>query len=162
MTAPGTLLMAVLIGAGGLMATLSACAPPPPPPPAVLMLSIAAGPDQNPDATGRAAPVAVHLFQLATTAKFERADIFALIEREQATLGADGLASEEFVLAPGETRAITRELKKDTQAIGVAVLYRDIDHATWRAMVPVGNTGPQRLMLKTQGIVATLSPAPGP
>ncbi len=157
-----SLSMAALIGAGGLLASLCACAPPPPPPPAVLMLSIAAGPDQNPDATGHAAPVAVHLFQLATTAKFERADIFALIEREQATLGTDGLASEEFVLAPGETRTVTRELKKDTQAVGVAVLFRDIDHATWRAMAPVSNTGPQKLLLKTQGITASLSPASAP
>jgi type VI secretion system protein VasD len=129
----------------------------PPPPPAVLTLTIVAGTDQNPDASGRPAPVAVRLFELSGTAKFERADVFALTEREQQTLGAEGQGSEEFVLRPGETRAVTRELKKGVQFVGVAVLFRDIDRSHWRVMAPVGVSGPTKLTLRVNGLNATLA-----
>lgn len=136
---------------------LAACGPTPPPP-AVLDLSIAAGPDQNPDVTGRPAPVAVRVFYLAASAKFERADVFALTEREAATLGADSMGSEEFVLRPGETRAINRMPKSGVQFLGVAVLFRDIDRARWRAVAPVAASGPTKLQLATAGIRVTLAP----
>ena len=73
------------------------------------------------------------------TAKFERADVFALTEHEQQTLGQDDAGSQEFVLSPGETQTKTFELKPGVQAIGVVVLYRDIDNAQWRADAPVGD-----------------------
>jgi type VI secretion system protein VasD len=129
----------------------------PPPPPAVLTLTLVAGTDQNPDPTGRPAPVAVRLFELNGTAKFERADVFALTEHEQQTLGAEGQGSEEFVLRPGETRTITRELKKGVQFLGIAVLFRDIDRSHWRAMAQVGVSGPTKLMLRINGLNATLA-----
>ncbi len=131
----------------------------PPPPPAVLSLTIKGSADQNTDPTGHASPVAVHLYQLATTAKFERSDFFALTEREQATLGQDVLASEEVLLAPGETQTITRELKKGTQSVGLVVLFRDIDHAKWRVFAPVAASGPSKLILNIAGTTATLAPA---
>ena len=56
--------------------------------------------------------VASHCVLLNGTAKFERADVFALTEHEQQTLGDESQGSEEFVLRPGETRTVTRELKK--------------------------------------------------
>jgi type VI secretion system protein VasD len=149
---PATLPFVALVAPG----LLSACASPPPPP-AVLNLAIDAGADQNPDNAGRAAPVAVHMYQLAATAKFERADVFAMIEREQQTLGSDVLASEEFVLSPGEQRTISRELKMGVQFIGIVVLFRDIDHATWRAIGKVATSGPSKLTLRTKGIVASLA-----
>jgi type VI secretion system protein VasD len=141
----------------GAFALLAATAAAPPPPPAVLTLTIIAGADQNPDATGRPAPVAVHLFELTGTAKFERADVFALTEHERQTLGDDGQGSEEFVLRPGETRTITRELKKGVQFIGIAVLFRDIDRSHWRAIAQVGVSGPTKLTLRVNGLSAALA-----
>jgi type VI secretion system protein VasD len=138
---------------------LAASCAAPPPPPAVLTLTINAGADQNPDAGGHGAPVAVTLFQLDATGKFERADVFALMEREAQTLGDEDAGSEQFVLRPGESRTVTRELKKGVQFVGVVVLFRDIDRATWRAMAPVAASGPTRLTLTTAGITAKLSPS---
>lgn len=135
----------------------SRCASPPLPP-ATLELAVSAGADQNPDEAGRPTAVAVRLYQLAATGKFERADVFALTEREAETLGAETLASEEFVVASGESRTIARELKRDTQFVGVAVLFRDIDHATWKASASVRSNGPTRLALRTGGRKAELMP----
>ena len=128
-----------------------------PPPPAVLTLAMNAGPDVNPGASGGPTAVAVRLYQLTATAKFERADVFALTEREQATLGTDSLGSEEFVLKPGESRTITRDLKKDVQFVGVVALFRDIDHAKWRAFAPVAASGPTRRALTISRLSVSLA-----
>jgi len=129
-----------------------------PPPPAVLTLNVIGNADQNPGTTpGKGTPVAVRLFQLNDPAKFERSDVFALTEREQQTLGAESQGSEEFVLRPGETRTLTRELKKGVQFVGIAVLFRDIDQAHWRAVSPVAASGPSKLTLKINGLTATLT-----
>ena len=128
-----------------------------PPPPAVLTLNVIGGADQNPGTSGQSTPVAVRLFQLNDPAKFERSDVFALTEREQQTLGSESQGSEEFVLRPGETRTLTRELKKGVQFIGIAVLFRDPDNARWRAVSPVATSGPSKLTLKINGLSATLT-----
>ena len=128
-----------------------------PPPPAVLTLTVIGGADQNPDASGQGATVAVRLFQLKSNAAFERADVFAVTEREQQTLGTDGLGSEEFVIKPGETRTITRELKPGAQFIGTAVLFRDVDRARWRGIVPVAASGPSRRILTITRLTAALA-----
>jgi type VI secretion system protein VasD len=128
-----------------------------PPPPAVLTLSVIGSADQNPDASGQAATVAVRLFQLKSNAAFERADVFALTEREQQTLGTEGLGSEEFVIKPGESRTITRELKPGAQFIGTAVLFRDIDRARWRGIAPVAASGPSRRTLTITRLTAALA-----
>jgi type VI secretion system protein VasD len=135
------------------LSCLFACDPLPP----VLTLSVVASADQNPSPTGTATAVAVRLFQLGSTAKFERADVFALTEREQQTLGTDDLGSEEFVVRPGEIRVITRDLKPGAQYIGIAVLFRDIDKARWRGMAPVAANGPSRHTLTVKALSATLA-----
>jgi type VI secretion system protein VasD len=128
-----------------------------PPPPAVLTLTVIGGADQNADASGQGATVAVRLFQLKSNAAFERADVFAVTEREQQTLGTDGLGSEEFVIKPGETRTITRELKPGAQFIGTAVLFRDVDRARWRGIAPVAASGPSRRTLTITRLTAALA-----
>jgi type VI secretion system protein VasD len=123
----------------------------------VLTLTVVGGADQNPDASGQGATVAVRLFQLKSNAGFERADVFALTEREQQTLGTEGLGSEEFVIKPGESRTITRELKPGAQFIGTAVLFRDIDRARWRGIAPVTASGPSRRILTITRLTAALA-----
>jgi type VI secretion system protein VasD len=142
----------------GVVAVLSTrCSSPPPP--AVLTLNVIGGADQNPDPSGKPAPVAVRLFQLNNPAKFERSDVFALTEREQQTLGSDDQGSEEFVLRPGETRVVTRELKKEVQYLGAVAMFRNIDDpkTRWRAVAPVAASGPTKLTLKISGLTATLT-----
>lgn len=143
-----------------LTALIASCGPPPPPPPAVVTLQIDAGADQNPNRAGQAAPVAIHILQLTTPAKFERADVFAILEREAATLGDELAASETVTVAPGESKTLVRTMKPGVQALGVAVAFRDIDKATWRAVAPVGPSGPIALQVRTTGIVADLKPKP--
>lgn len=139
-------------------AVLTYCAPPPKPP-AVLTLTMIGSADQNADASGKASPLAVRIYQLTQTAKFERSDVFALTEREAATLGQDSAGSQEFVLSPGETQTKTFELKNGVQAIGIVALYRDIDRAQWRAVSPVATSGPTNLVLNVGRLAVALRPA---
>lgn len=142
-------------------AVLAACAapPPPPPPPPTLELSIVSSPDQNQDPSGRAAPVAVHLYQLTGSGKFERASMLQLTENEAQTLGDQSVGSEEIIVKPGETRTIKRELKPGVQFLGAAVLFRDVNRAHCCGFSPVAPHGPTKLMLKISGVSATLAPS---
>jgi type VI secretion system protein VasD len=131
----------LLIGFFGLLA-LARCAPAPPPPP-VLNLTITGTAAQNPDPAGHASPVAVRIYQLSGTAKFSQADVFGLMNNEAKILGAEeATSSMEFLIAPGENKKVTVDLKPMVSAIGVAVLYRDIDHAQWRSTVTANAHGP--------------------
>lgn len=141
-----------------LLLMAARCAPAPPPPPATLDLAIACGPGINPDAAGNPAPVAVRLFFLNAPTRFQRADVFPLTEQEKATLAEEGAGSEEMIVRPGQHLAITRDLPKGVRFLGVAVLFRDIDRAKWRAVAPLAPSGPNRLTLTVDGIEAKLAP----
>jgi type VI secretion system protein VasD len=137
------------------LASLTGCAPAPKPPP-VLELTITGTPDQNPDSAGRASPVAVRVYQLSATAKFEQADVFALKDHEQGTLGTESQASQEFLISPGDTKKVKIDLKPMVSSIGVAVMYRDIDAAKWRAVEPANANGPTTLSATVGKLVLTL------
>jgi type VI secretion system protein VasD len=144
----------VLLACAGLLA-LARCGSPPPPP--VLQLSINGGADQNPDGAGRAAPVAVRVYQLSGTAKFTQSDVFALKDNEAKTLGGEAAAgSQEYLISPGEKKSVTIDLKPMVSSIGVAVLYRDIDHANWRATAPANAHGPTNLTATVGKLALTL------
>lgn len=115
---------ALLVGCGGAA---------PPPPPTVASVAIAAAADINPDAAGAAAPVAVRIYQLASTAAFEKADFFQLYQNDQSVLGADMLGRDEMVLAPGASQQLTVEMKPGARFIGVVAAFRDVQNARWRA-----------------------------
>jgi type VI secretion system protein VasD len=142
-----------------MAAIVAACAAPPPPPPATLELTIAATPDQNPDPSGRATPVAVRLYQLTGSGRFEHASMLALSENEAQTLGDQSVGSEEILVKPGETRTIKRELKPGVQFLGAAVLFRDVNRAHCCGYSPVAPHGPTKLILKISGDTATLAPS---
>jgi type VI secretion system protein VasD len=135
----------------------SRCAPAPPPP-ATLDLAIACGPGINPDDAGKPAPVAVRLFFLNAPTRFQRADVFPLTEQEKATLAEEGAGSEEMIVRPGQHLAVTRDVPKGVRFLGVAVLFRDIDRAKWRAVAPLASSGPNRLTLTVEGTEAKLAP----
>jgi len=139
---------------------LKGCASAPPPaPPTALDLTIKAGPDQNPDPTGAPAPVAIQIYQLASAGAFGNADFFALTNSPAATLGQDLIATESYVVSPGGSQEVAHTLMTATQFLGVAVEFRDINHATWRQVVPITAHATNKLLLTTAKLSVTLAPA---
>jgi type VI secretion system protein VasD len=135
-------LLGLLAGVGSGLAGcgMFAKAPPPapaPPPPVKGTLSIhfIAASGINPDARARPSPVVVRLYELKASALFEAADFVSLYEKDQAILGADIVARDEFVFRPGENKAINKPLAAETKFIGVVAAFRELERARWRAVV---------------------------
>lgn len=136
--------------------TLARCGAAPPPPP-VLNLTIIGTARQNPDTSGQPSPVAVRVYQLSGTGKFSQADVFALKDNEAKTLGTEEAATaQEYLISPGATQKVTINLKPMVSSIGVAVLYRDIDQAQWRATAPAAASGPTDLTATVGKLAVTL------
>lgn len=117
---------------------LLGCAKPPPPPPKpkVLTLDVQAAANVNPDARGRPSPVVVRIYELKSAAPFENADFVSLYEKDQSVLGAEVVVRDEFVLAPGESKAIKREAG-ESKFLAVMAAFRDLERARWRAVSPL-------------------------
>ena len=112
---------------------LSACASKPPKPePARARL--VASEHVNPDASGRASPIVVRLFQLRDEDAFATAEFFDLYGKEKEVLGESLVSRQEYMLAPGETRDLEIPLDAQARFLGVLAAYRDIRGAQWRAL----------------------------
>jgi len=126
-----------LVGAAG-------CSSPPPPKPITtpVAMTLVAGADANPDARGRASPLTVRVYALKTSGAFESADFFTLFEKDQATLGAEMVQREEFLLRPGDSKKLELSLAPDVKSIGLMAAYRDLERARWREVraIDVGKT----------------------
>jgi type VI secretion system protein VasD len=119
----------------GVLAVAACASPPPPPPPPVvsdIQLQVLAGADVNPDARRRASPVTVRIYALKSAAPFEAADFFSLFDKDTATLGAELVQREEFLMRPGDQKALPMKFGPEVKAIGVMVAYRDLERARWR------------------------------
>jgi len=129
-----------------------------PPPPAVLTLNIVGSAGQNPDPSGHGTTVAVQLYQLAATGKFQSTDVYSLIGKEAQVLGTDEMgSSEQFLVAPGQSLTETRPLKPTVTAVGLAVLFRQINQSTWKLVAPVAASGPSVVTLQINGLTATIA-----
>ena len=104
-------------------------------------MTIAASADSNPDASGRASPVVVRVYQLRGDAAFNGADYFPLYDDEKMVLGQELVSRDEFVMNPGERRSLDVTLAADTRFVGAVAAFRDIRNAQWRAVVPAPKNG---------------------
>ena len=132
----------------GVVLLLAACGSKPPPKPASVTGTIQATAEINPSASKRPSPLLVRIYELKSVAAFNAADFMSLYQRDQAELGGDLLAKEEFVLNPGETKTFAKTLAADTRFLGVVAAYRDLEHAKWRTAVAVLPNQPQKVTVK--------------
>ena len=144
----GLLRIAIMLGA----LALGGCATPPPPlVVSELQLSVVAGADVNPDARNRASPVLVRIYALKSAAPFEAADFFSLFEKDTATLGGELVQREEFLLRPGEEKALPFKFGPEVKSIGVMVAFRDLERARWRDVHPIAIGKPAELKVRLTG-----------
>ncbi len=111
--------------------------PPEPPKPTVVEGHLVSSADVNPDPSGRPSPVIVRVYDLKTTANFEKADFFSLYDKDEQTLGAELVAKEQFEMSPGSEREFQKELNAGTRFLGVVAAYRDIQKAGWRQTIAI-------------------------
>jgi type VI secretion system protein VasD len=142
-----------------LVLALGACAPAAVKPPTTVEIAARAAADANPDATGRASPVAVSLYELRAAGRFNAADFVSLHERPEKTLAADLVRREELLLAPSESRSITLGFQPGSRHLGVVAGFRRFGEAQWRAQVAVPEGAASRLQLRADRLSVSLAPA---
>jgi type VI secretion system protein VasD len=131
---------------------------PPPAPeipkPAKLDLVVNASADLNPDSTGRPSPLVVRIYALRQMTEFEKADFFALFEKDEMTLGGALAKREELILKPGDSLMQPREYPPDALFVAVMAAYRDVERSAWRASAPIspGSTGVVTLKAGAKGV----------
>ena len=132
-------------------------------------LTVVAADNVNPDEKKRASPIQVKIFELKEDAAFSDGDYFSLMNAEKATLAADLLAKEDFILRPGESKVIKRKGNPNTTAIGILAGYYDLPGSTWRQVIKLepapeaawyravmpANKVKSKIELQSQGIVLT-------
>ena len=143
-----------MLAGAGVFAGACGSAPPQPQPqqqqpvapvvldPVTLQVTLVASDDVNPDRSGRASPLSVRIMELRSRSAFDAADFFSLYEREQATLGTELLAKEQYILRPGDTQGYTRKAQSETRFLGVVAAYRDLEGSTWRVAVGIAPPAP--------------------
>jgi type VI secretion system protein VasD len=120
-------------------------APPPKPVVTQVSMTLTAAADANPDARGRASPLAIRVYVLKSPGAFQSSDFFTLYDKDVATLGADLVQREEVQLLPGENKKLAFTLQPDAKVIGIVAAYRDLEHANWREMRPLDIGKPNNL-----------------
>ena len=114
--------------------------------------SIQAAADLNPSVSQRPSPLTVRVYELRSAVGFNQADFMSLFQAEQATLGAEVLGREEFILQPGESRPYNKQLNAETRFIGVFAAYRNLERARWRAVVAVAPGRAQKLAIRAESL----------
>lgn len=133
-----------------LVAT-SACAksPPPPPKPTSIVLEIQSSADLNPNAEGRASPLALRVYELKSLADFDKADFVSLYGNDKGLLGSSLVQKHEFILQPEDRKSLSFETADDTKAIAAFAAYRELEQAQWRATAPVVPHKTNNVVIKT-------------
>lgn len=85
----------------------------------------------------QAQPIAVRVYFLSSSARFENATSAALFDQPSQALGDDLLRVEAFMLAPGTSIHWQHRWPKGTAYVGVAADYQDLWRLPWRVIRPV-------------------------
>jgi type VI secretion system protein VasD len=118
-----------------LASLLAACGTKPPAPVVTnVQMSVMTSADVNPDARKRPSPVVVRVYALKSSAAFDSADFFSLFDKDTATLGADLVQKEEFLMTPGQQKALPFKFEPEVKVIAVMAAFRDLENARWRAV----------------------------
>ena len=112
-------------------------APAPAGPKRNLQLLVQAQRSLNTDARNVSASLALRVYVLRDASGFEKASFDSLYDDDEATLGSNVLVRESLHLRPGEARELALELSGDARAVAVFGAFREIEHAQWRAILPL-------------------------
>lgn len=102
-----------------------------------LQLLVQAQRSLNTDARNASASLALRVYVLRDARGFEKASFDSLYDDDEATLGADMLLRESLHLRPGEARELALEISGEAHALAVFGAFREIEHAQWRAILPL-------------------------
>lgn len=87
--------------------------------------------------TNAALPVRVIVYELRSIEAFNQASFEELWKHDKQVLSHDLLLKQSLILAPNEKKQLRLKRKKSGRYLGVVVLFRQGEHARWRASLPM-------------------------
>lgn len=139
-----------------LIAVVGACAEAPAPPaPTTVALNVTTDPTAN-----GGLPSRVQVYYLSSVASFQGGDYFTLADNAQATLGADLVSLDEYLMVAGTAQTDAKSFDQQVTHIGVVVGFREIATAAWRATMPLTPNAPNPVAITVSGNTVTIAPAP--
>ncbi len=156
---------AVFTVASGLVGCAPPPPPPPPPPPTLVNLSISTSADANPNSSGQGAPVIIRVYQLISSAGFEKAEFFRLLNQDAVTLGADMLKKDEFLLPPSSSKTLKLEPNSSVHSVAVFAAYREFGKVNWRSVADIPEHKTTEITVKADAsgislVAKTVEPPP--
>jgi type VI secretion system protein VasD len=115
---------------------LAACGGAPPPPAPIPPTNVTVTVTTT-DAVNDGAPVVLRVYQLSSSNAFEAAPFYPLFEKDAATLQADMVKRDEFLLAPNTAKTLTLTPDDRVYSIGVFAAYHDPDAVIWHGVVDI-------------------------
>jgi type VI secretion system protein VasD len=137
-----------------------AAAVPAPSRPTSVSGTVSAAADLNPSISLRPSPLLVRVYELKAATAFDKADFIALYNADQATLGGELVARDEFMIQPGESRPYQRTLAPETRYLAVFGAYRNLERAVWRAITPVQAGKAQKLLIQAGSLALSMAVQP--
>ena len=110
-----------------------------------MRVTMEAAKDLNPNSRDQPSPVVVRVYALKSEDLFKGADFFTLWDNEKQVLGGDLLTRREYEVQPGGTIDKIDPINAETTYIGVVAAFREINSATWRAIVKANKGGTNRI-----------------
>lgn len=95
----------------------------------------------NPDANERPSPMVLKVYELSSKNTFVTNDFFSLFDKAALTLGDDLIATDEFVVRPGQSYLHEMRLNGKTRYVGIVAAFQDIQNAQWRLVVEASPRG---------------------
>ncbi len=95
----------------------------------------------NPDANERPSPMVLKVYELSSKNTFVTSDFFSLFDKAALTLEDDLIATDEFVVRPGQSYLHEMRLNGKTRYVGIVAAFQDIQNAQWRLVVEASPRG---------------------
>lgn len=116
-------------------------------------LSFETSDDINPDASGRASPLVVRVYELRSADTFRSAGFFDLYDEPDSVLEQDLLSTNEVLLRPELVETLpTMTLNKNTRYIGIVAAFQNIDEAEWKMVLDANPRGYKDIKIVVDGL----------
>lgn len=106
----------------------------------------------NPDASGRASPLVIRVYELKAVDTFRSAGFFDLYDEPEAVLEDDLLAMEEVVLRPELVELLPMVLDRKSRYIGIVGAFQNIDEAGWKMILDASPKGYKDITIAVDGL----------
>jgi type VI secretion system protein VasD len=112
----------------------------------------------NPDINGKAAPVALTIYELRSQNYFNAASYTDLANSATDTLKTSLIDLHPYELQPGSDKNINLYISKQTRYIGLTAGYRNINSATWKKLITLNKnkTNNININLESENLTASI------